>query len=62
VVKALERKVDYILVDRMNYNYADRVYTEYQLQDNHSDDFFYRVSRQFADACINSRIECRFAF
>jgi hypothetical protein len=57
--KALEGKVDYIIVDRMNYNYADWVYKKYQLQDGLSDDFFYRASRQLIDACMKSGIDCR---
>jgi len=60
--KALEGKVDYILVDRMNYNYADRLYTKYGLQDSLSDDFFHRTSRQIVDACKKSGIDCRLVF
>jgi DNA repair photolyase len=62
LAEALEGKVDYIFVDRMNYNYADWVYKKYRLQDNLSDDFFYRVSRQIADLCKKSGIDCRLVF
>jgi len=62
LIKALEGKVDYILVDRMNYNHADWVYTKYRLQDSLSDDFFYRTSRRLADACVKSGIDCRLVF
>lgn len=57
--KALEGKVDYILIDRMNYNYANWVYRKYRLQDSLSDDFFYSASRRLVDACIRSGIDCR---
>ncbi len=62
LVKALEGKVDYIVVDRMNYHYANWVYKKYRLQDSLSDDFFYDTSRNLADQCIKSGIECRLVF
>ena len=62
LVKALEGKVDYILVDRMNYNYADWVYKKYRLQDKLSDDFFSRTGRDIADQCMGSGIKCRLVF
>ena len=62
LAEALKGKVDYIIVDRMNYNHADWVYTKHQLQDSLSDDFFGRTSRQLADACIKSGIDCRLVF
>jgi DNA repair photolyase len=57
--KALEGKVDYILVDRMNYNHADWVYRKYKLQDKLSDGFFERMGRELADACLMLGIDCR---
>jgi DNA repair photolyase len=62
MAKSLEGKVDYIMVDRMNYNYANWVYTKYRLKDNLSDDFFYRTGRKLADACMKSGIDCRLVF
>lgn len=62
LAKALEGKVDYILVDRMNYNYAHRIYTKHGLEDNLSDDFFYRTGRELAEACMKSGIDCRLVF
>jgi DNA repair photolyase len=60
--KALEGKVDYILIDRMNYSYADWVYTKYGLEDKLSDDFFYRTGHELADVCMKSGIDCRLVF
>ena len=57
--EALEGKVDYILADRMNYNYADWVYRKYGLDDKLADDFFYRTGREIASACKRLGIECR---
>jgi len=62
LAKALEGKVDYILVDRMNYTYANWVYAKYGLQEGLSDDFFYRTSRRLADECSKSGIDCRLVF
>jgi DNA repair photolyase len=62
LAKALEGKVDYILVDRLNYNYAHRVYKKYGLQDSLSDYFFDKTSRKLTDLCMKSGIECRLVF
>lgn len=62
LAKVLEGKVDYIIVDRMNYHHADRVYRKYGLQDSLSDDFFNRTGRKLADQCKESGIECRLVF
>ena len=62
LVKKLEGKVDYLLVDRMNYNHADWVYRKYGLQDKLTDDFFYRTGREITDACRKSGIDCRLVF
>ena len=58
----LEGKVDYILVDRMNYHYADWIYRKYGLEDRLSDDSFYRTAREIANICGKSGIECRIVF
>lgn len=43
----LKGKIDYVLIDRMNYHYADWVYRKYGLEDQLADDFFERVKREF---------------
>jgi len=43
----LKGKIDYVLVDRMNYHYADWVYRKYRLADTLTDDFFSRVRQEF---------------
>lgn len=62
LAEALQGKVDYILVDRMNYHYADWVYRKYKLQDKLSDDFFYQTGRKIADKCLKLGIDCRLVF
>lgn len=39
----LSGKVDYVLIDRMNYHYADRIYRTYGLEDYLSDEYYTRV-------------------
>jgi DNA repair photolyase len=43
----LKGKIDYVLIDRMNYHYADGVYRKYGLEDKLSDDYFYRIEQEF---------------
>ena len=47
----LRGKVDYVLIDRMNYHYADWVYRKYGLEDRLTSDFFQRTSRELASVC-----------
>jgi DNA repair photolyase len=62
LANALEGKVDYILVDRMNYNYADWVYTKHGLQDKLSDDYFCSTGSEIASECKELGIDCRLTF
>jgi len=59
LAEALKGKVDYIIVDRMNYNYADWVYWKYGLDSKLTDNFFYRTGRELASRCRGLGIECR---
>jgi DNA repair photolyase len=43
LVELLRGKIDYVLIDRMNYHYANRIYRNYGLEDKLTDDFFYRT-------------------
>jgi DNA repair photolyase len=43
----LRGKIDYVLIDRMNYHYADRVYRKYGMEDKLTNDYFYRIQREF---------------
>ena len=57
--EVLKGKVDYIIVDRMNYTHADWVYRKHGLQSCMTDDFFYRTGNELASSCRRSGIECR---
>ena len=62
LVNRLEGAVDYILVDRMNYHYADFIYRKYGLQEKLTDEYFLRVSRQISSDCCRLGIECTTVF
>lgn len=55
-------KVDYILVDRMNYHYGDWVYRRHNLESARRDDFFLARGMELTDAFEKARIECRVLF
>lgn len=55
----LKGKVDYLLIDRMNYTHAAWVYRKYKLEDKLTDDFFHRTSRELAGACKELGIDHR---
>ncbi len=59
LAEALGEKVDYIIVDRMNYNHADWVYRKYGLDSKLTDNFFHLTSRELTSACRGLGIECR---
>jgi DNA repair photolyase len=56
----LRGKVDYVLIDRMNYFYCDWVYKKYNLENAKSDDFFFLKSKEltsaFQEADINYQV------
>jgi DNA repair photolyase len=41
-------KVDYVILDRMNYNYADWVYRKHELEDKKTDEFFTKMTREIS--------------
>ncbi len=59
---ALKGKVDYVLVDRMNYHYADWIFRKYHLEDKLSDDFFQETGRKLAQDFQLSGIPCHLAY
>ncbi len=54
----LKGKVDHVLIDRMNYHYADWVYRKHGLQHELTPDFFETTARELARAWQESGIEC----
>jgi DNA repair photolyase len=58
----LSGKVDYVLIDRMNYHYADWVYRQHHLEEAISCDFFLAQGESLASAFTEQGIECRVLF
>jgi DNA repair photolyase len=58
----LAGKVDYLLVDRMNYNYGDWVYRKYGLEDKMTDDYFRRTGEGIAANADRLGIDCQIVF
>jgi len=58
----LSGKVDYVLIDRMNYHYGDWVYRKYNLEDTMSDGFFASKGKELASDFAKQCIECRVLF
>lgn len=58
----LSGKVDYVLVDRMNYHYGDWVYRKHNLESTMSNDFFSLKGRELAFTFAKQGIECRVLF
>jgi DNA repair photolyase len=54
----LAGKVDHVMVDRMNYHYADWVYRKYGLEDKMTEDFFRRAAAAISSAFASLGISC----
>ena len=55
----LAGKVDYVLIDKMNYHYGDWVYKKYHLDSMMSDSFFFSKGQELKRAFCKIGIECR---
>ena len=51
-------KVDFVIIDRMNYNYADWVYRKYGMVDKMRDEFFERTRYELSSAFAKYGISC----
>ncbi len=62
LVAMLENKVDYVIIDRMNYRHADAVYRQHGWQAKNTDEYFDQVKRRVLDDCSRFGMECRPAY
>jgi len=58
----LKGRVDYILIDRMNYHYSDWVYRKLNLEAAMSDEFFSQTGKELASAFEKQGIDCQVVF
>ena len=62
LVAELKGKIDYVLIDRMNYHYGDWVYKKSRLETERSDNFFAQKTKQLTSAFETENIDCRVLF
>jgi DNA repair photolyase len=55
----LAGKIDYAILDRMNYHYADWVYRKHGLQDKNSEEFFSWTERSLSSTFARLGIRCQ---
>lgn len=58
----LGEKVDYVLIDRMNYRYGYWVYRRYGLEEKRTDDFFQQTACELVSSFESAGIPCRVVF
>ena len=62
LVTQLSGKVDYVLIDKTNYHYADRVYKRHRLEYAMTNNFFSRKKIELANAFAKESISCQLLF
>ncbi len=62
LMELLAGSVDYILVDRMNYHYADHVYRKYRLEGKLTGGYFTWASQNIKSECDRLGIACTIVF
>jgi DNA repair photolyase len=58
----LAEKIDYVIIDRLNYYYADWVYRKYGLEDKRSDKFFQQMRLELTSRFEKLNIPCHVTF
>ncbi len=62
LVNGLKGVVDYVLIDRMNYHYADWVYRKYKMEWARKDEFFIQKGRELMALFEKEKIHCQLLF
>ncbi len=62
LAELLRGKVDSVLIDRMNYHYADWVYRKHGLGDKLADDFFQQAGHELAASFGEAGVPCQVVF
>lgn len=62
LVDALGGKVDYVLIDKMNYHYGDWVYKKHNLETARGNDFFLSKAQELARGFMTKGLGCRVLF
>jgi len=59
LIRMLAGSVDYIIIDRMNYFHASRIYEKHGWKDKNTYEYFRAVGSRIAKDCAERGIECR---
>jgi DNA repair photolyase len=62
LVNELKRKVDYVIIDKMNYHYADWVYRKYQIEWARKEEFFIKRGKELGRLFEKEKIPCQLLF
>jgi hypothetical protein len=62
LIKMLAGKVDYIIIDRMNYFHAAKIYEGLGWKDKNTYEYFKAIGSKIVKDCTESGIECRSAY
>jgi len=62
LVEQLSKKADFILIDKMNYHYADWVYRKHRLEYAMTQNFFNRKKAELSEALDEEKISYQFLF
>ena len=59
LIRILAGKVDYIIIDRMNYRHAERIYNKHGWREKNTDEYFNLIKNRMVDDCTELGIECK---
>ncbi|MGD8566073.1 MAG: radical SAM protein [Candidatus Bathyarchaeota archaeon] len=62
LIPQIEGKVDYVLIDKMNYHHADRIYKRLKMESDKTHDFFAREKRELTDLFMKKKLPFQFLF
>lgn len=62
LVGQLRKKVDYVLIDKMNYHYSDWVYRKHKLEYAMTDNFLSFMKKELADSFEKEKMPCQLLF
>jgi DNA repair photolyase len=62
LVGLLAGKVDYIIIDRMNYHHADKIYEKHMWKEKKTQEYFDRIGSRIARDCADLGVEYKTAY
>ena len=62
LIRMIAGKVDYIIIDRMNYHHADKIYNKHGWKEKNTGEYFDLMKNRMASDCAELGIDCRSAY